>query len=174
MRRRAQVLRARPDCTVEALRGNVNTRLRKLREKQYDAIVMAEAGQKRINLDVSDMKVASLSVEYFLPAPAQGALGLQIRVNDTETYEAVAKLNDPGTERLATAERSFLEHFGLRNLSELNEIEPMLAIRQEAEKNRADKAAEGAANETEELVFEEAPVETEKNNAGNEPEAPAE
>lgn len=112
MRRRAQVLRARPDVTVEALRGNVNTRLRKLREKQYDAIVMAEAGQKRINLDVSDMKVAPLGVEYFLPAPAQGALGLQIRSHDRETFEAVAKLNDPGTERLATAERSFLEHFG--------------------------------------------------------------
>ncbi len=112
LRRRSQLMVARGDFTVEALRGNVNTRLRKLQEKQYDAIVMAEAGMKRIDLDVGEMKVFNLDLSYFLPAPAQGALGLQIREGDIETRAVVEKLDDPVTVRLTLAERSFLQHFG--------------------------------------------------------------
>lgn len=112
MRRMAQLKLNDPSVKVEALRGNVNTRLRKLKERDYDAIVMAKAGVERIALDLSDLVVMRLDERIFLPAPAQGALGLQIRSDDEYTASVVEKLTDPVTERIVTAERSFLKHFG--------------------------------------------------------------
>ena len=112
MRRMAQLKLMRPDVAVEPLRGNVNTRVRKLREGGYDAIVMAAAAIERIELAVDDFRSVALGVDAFLPAPAQGALGLQARSDDDETHRAIAPLNHPETERTVAAERAFLRHFG--------------------------------------------------------------
>ena len=79
MRRMAQLKLLRRDLVIEPLRGNVNTRVRKLREGQFDAIVMAAAAIQRIDLAVDDLRCVQLDTDAFIPAPAQGALGLQVR-----------------------------------------------------------------------------------------------
>jgi hydroxymethylbilane synthase len=112
MRRMAQLKSLRPDLKIEALRGNVNTRLRKLRERVYDAIVLAAAGLKRLELDLSDLEIMTIPYDVFLPAPGQGALALQIRGDDAVTRAAVETLNDEETRLMITAERSFLNSFG--------------------------------------------------------------
>jgi len=112
VRRMAQLKAFDNTLRVEALRGNVNTRLRKLKESEYDAIVMAKAAVDRIKLDISDFLIQVLDENIFLPAPAQGALGLQVRANDEYTYNLVRKLNHAGTEALVLAERTFLKNFG--------------------------------------------------------------
>lgn len=112
MRRMAQLKSIDPSLRVEALRGNVNTRLRKLKEKAYDAIVMARAGAERISLDLSGLVVYELDERVFLPAPAQGALGLQIRDDDEYTASVVGRLTHAETERKVRAERAFLKCFG--------------------------------------------------------------
>ena len=112
MRRMAQLKLLRRDLIIEPLRGNVNTRVRKLREGRFDAIVMAAAAIRRIDLDVDDFRSVMLDTDVFLPAPAQGALGLQVRGDDDETRRAVAPLNHLETERAVSAERSFLRLFG--------------------------------------------------------------
>jgi len=112
MRRMAQLKRARPDVIVEPLRGNVNTRVRRLREGRFDAIVMAAAAMQRIDLGIGDLHCVQLDTDVFLPAPAQGALGLQIRERDAATLREVAPLNHPETAQSVAAERAFLRHFG--------------------------------------------------------------
>jgi len=112
LRRLAQLKRADASIQVEPLRGNVNTRLRKIREKQYDAIVLAYAGIMRLGLDISDLNIFEMPFDLFLPAPAQGALGLQTRSDDSATIDVVSKLNHSETEFAVTAEREFLHHFG--------------------------------------------------------------
>lgn len=112
MRRMAQLKNIDSSLEIEPLRGNVNTRMRKISEGQYDAIVMARAGKERINLDTGDFHIHVLDHETFLPAPAQGALGLQIREGDGETEEFISTLKDNETTELVTAERKFLSHFG--------------------------------------------------------------
>ncbi|MCP4717285.1 MAG: hydroxymethylbilane synthase [Deltaproteobacteria bacterium] len=112
LRRRAQLKCADSSIVEKALRGNVNTRLSKLREGSYDAIVLAQAGIMRLELDVSDLRKHELPADVVLPAPAQGALGLQIRANDSAALAAAAVLNHSETERAVTAEREFLHHFG--------------------------------------------------------------
>jgi len=112
VRRMAQLKVFDNTLRVEALRGNVNTRLRKLKESEYDAIVMAKAAVDRIKLDISEYLVQILDENIFLPAPAQGALGIQVRADDQHTYDIARKLNDEKTEALVTAERSFLKSFG--------------------------------------------------------------
>jgi len=112
MRRMAQLRSLDSSMCVEPLRGNVNTRLRKLKERQYDAIVMAKAGVERIGLDIGGFSTQLLGPDIFLPAPAQGALGLQVRADDTYTRSVVEKLTDPLTEVNVLAERSFLRSFG--------------------------------------------------------------
>ena len=107
MRRRRQLEFWQPDLTVEALRGNVPTRIRKLREGQYDAIMLAHAGVHRLGLDLSDVHVHVLDPMIFVPAPAQGALALQMRADDPR-LEFVAGLTDPNTVRAIGLERSIL------------------------------------------------------------------
>ena len=103
LRRLAQLKLADDSVQVEPLRGNVNTRLRKIREKQYDAIVLAYAGIMRLGLDVSDLNIFEMPLDLFLPAPAQGALGLQTRSDDDATIYVVSKLNHNETELAVTA-----------------------------------------------------------------------
>jgi hydroxymethylbilane synthase len=112
VRRMAQLKAFDSTLRVEALRGNVNTRLRKLKESEYDAIVMAKAAVDRIKLDISDFLTQVLDENIFLPAPAQGALGLQVRADDQNTYDIARKLNHAETEALVMAERAFLKNFG--------------------------------------------------------------
>ena len=105
-RRRAQLLHARPDLQVLDIRGNVDTRLRKLDDGEYDAILLAEAGLKRLGL--ADRIASILPKEMMLPAVGQGALGLEIREEDEPTIQALRPLNDPASQAAVVAERSLL------------------------------------------------------------------
>ena len=106
LRRRAQLLCARPDLTMIDLRGNVNTRLRKLDEGEYDAIVLAVAGLKRLGF--ADRIREILPQTMVLPAVGQGALAIETRADDKETRDMLAFLRDDETICCAEAERSFL------------------------------------------------------------------
>lgn len=110
-RRKCQVAHYLPNAQITDLRGNVPTRIRKLREGNYDAILLAAAGVKRLELDLSDLTVIELDPEKFLPAPAQGILGLQIRENDTEVEKIISALNDAKDEKSARLERGLLSKF---------------------------------------------------------------
>lgn len=105
-RRRAQILRKRPDLQVVDIRGNVETRLRKLEEGQYDALVMAYCGLKRAGLE--DHITEILPPERFIPAPGQGALAVQIRENDEAMAELSAAIDDAPSRRCLDIERSLL------------------------------------------------------------------
>jgi hydroxymethylbilane synthase len=100
------LLRARADLEMKDIRGNVDTRLRKLDEGQYDAIVLAEAGLRR--LELSDRITQLLPVETVLPAVGQGALGLETRDDDRAVREALLPLNDGAAYASVRAERVML------------------------------------------------------------------
>ena len=106
MRRRAQLLNVRGDLTVLDIRGNVDTRLRLLDEGKYDAIVLAEAGLKR--LELADRITQVLPRSWMLPAIGQGALGLETRTRDARTRQRVQLLDDPDTHCAVKAERRLL------------------------------------------------------------------
>ncbi len=107
LRRRCQLLAARPDLQVEMIRGNIDTRLRKMREGQYDAVILAYSGVKRANL-FNDKEMTPIPFELMLPAAGQGALLLQCRKDDTCTREIVAKMDDPTTHTCIEAERALV------------------------------------------------------------------
>src|SRR5262249_15362569 len=92
LRRQAQILHARPDLDVRDLRGNVDTRLRKVESGEYDAILLAKAGLDRLGLGARIAEV--LEPEILMPAVGQGAIGVQARVRDEEMAEAISKLDD--------------------------------------------------------------------------------
>ena len=106
LRRKSQVLNARPDLQVVDFRGNVQTRLRKLEEGVAEATFLAVAGLKRLGMQ--DRITAPVSIEHMLPAVAQGVIALEIRDGDEATAALIAPLNDPETAVAATAERTFL------------------------------------------------------------------
>jgi hydroxymethylbilane synthase len=110
LRRQAQLLYARPDLQVRSIRGNVETRIRKVNEGQYDATVLAAAGVTRLALD--DHISQWLPLEVMLPAPGQGALGVQCRAEDEATLELLAAVHQAAVAAAVTAERSFLLHLG--------------------------------------------------------------
>lgn len=105
-RRKAQLLHRRPDLVIGDLRGNLDTRLRKLDEGQHDAILLAEAGLTRLGW--TDRLAGRIPPEELLPAPGQGALGIECRVDDDPTQEALAPLDHFTTNAAVTAERSAL------------------------------------------------------------------
>lgn len=107
LRRAAQLLHLRPDLQIVPLRGNVDTRLRKLDKGELQAIVLAAAGLRRLGL--SARITALLLPEVVLPAIGQGVLGLEVREDDEKTQELISLLNDPETELAARAERAFLK-----------------------------------------------------------------
>jgi hydroxymethylbilane synthase len=107
-RRKAQILAQRPDLEIKELRGNVPTRIDKLRQGQYDAILLARAGVLRLELDLSDLETIVLDPTSFIPAPAQGVLGLQTRVSDTITTEILQKLHHSDVATRIGLERSVL------------------------------------------------------------------
>jgi hydroxymethylbilane synthase len=106
LRRRAQLLRLRPDIRVQPIRGNVETRLKKLDDGAADATVLAVAGLERLGLAATI--TAAFPVEEMLPAVAQGAIGIEIREADADTAELIAVLNHTPTQLATTAERAFL------------------------------------------------------------------
>lgn len=105
-RRRALLLRRRRDLHVVDLRGNVDTRLRRIDEGAADATLLALAGLKRLGRQ--DEATAVLSVEEFLPAVGQGAIGIEIRADDERTRALLSPINHPATAAALTAERAFL------------------------------------------------------------------
>src|SRR5947208_10754752 len=107
VRRRAQLLAAEPTISVEPLRGNVETRLRKMRERDLDAIVLASCGLDRLGL--ADQIGLRLDPELMLPEAAQGALALQVRAGEEEL---VARLDHAETRRRVEAERQCVAIIG--------------------------------------------------------------
>jgi hydroxymethylbilane synthase len=106
LRRQAIAKRARGDLRVVPLRGNVETRLRKLADGEVDATILALAGLKRLGLVEHATKI--MSAEEFLPAVGQGAIGIEARVNDTRTREILARIDHADTSAALACERAFL------------------------------------------------------------------
>jgi hydroxymethylbilane synthase len=110
LRRASQVMRLVPDAVICPLRGNVGTRLEKLESENLDAILLAAAGIKRLGL--ADRVSQYLDPDSFLPAVGQGALGIEVRKDDSKTLELVAPLNDPETALVVEGERALLHTLG--------------------------------------------------------------
>jgi hydroxymethylbilane synthase len=110
LRRAAQILSLRPDVHTESLRGNVDTRVHKALDGQYDAIILAGAGLTRLGLEKHVTEWLSLDV--MLPAPGQGALAVQCRADDHTNLDLLAALEDKSTRKAVTAERAFLSGLG--------------------------------------------------------------
>ncbi|MGV1098984.1 hydroxymethylbilane synthase [Thiovibrio sp. JS02] len=106
LRRKAQLANIRPDLTIEDLRGNLDTRLRKLDEGRYDAIILAAAGLNRLKL--SERAKSFFSEGEMLPAVAQGAVGIELRLADTELLAGLMFMDDRETSLAVRAERGFL------------------------------------------------------------------
>ncbi len=106
LRRQAQLMAHRPDLVIQPVRGNINTRIGKLQAGEYDGIILAAAGLKR--LDWTDQIDEFLSLDVMLPAVGQGALAVQCRADDEEMLELLRILNHPATEQAIQAERAFL------------------------------------------------------------------
>jgi hydroxymethylbilane synthase len=110
VRRQAQLLCYRPDLTVRDIRGNVDTRLRKLHDREYDALLLAAAGLLRLGR--SQLITEFLPMEVMLPAVGQGALAIEVREDDRAVIRRIDPLNDHATERAVRAERGFLAALG--------------------------------------------------------------
>ena len=110
LRRAAQLRALRPDLEIEAIRGKIDTRLRKLDEGRYDAILLAAAGLSRLGL--SGRIGGYLPAETFLPAVGQGALGIEIRSGAEDVAELLHPIDDPPTSRSVASERAFLSALG--------------------------------------------------------------
>lgn len=112
LRRMAQIRAAYPDVQILPIRGNVDTRLRKLEAGEYDCILLAAAGLHRLDMQehLAD-RITYLPLETMMPAPGQGALALEIR-NEPEMCELLAPLNDPAVQTATAAERMFMRRLG--------------------------------------------------------------
>ena len=109
-RRRALALALRPDLVVEPVRGNVDTRLRKLEREGWDGVLLAAAGLKRLGL--APIHTQPLDPEAFVPAVGQGVLAIEIRADDHRVRARLEKLDHASTRACALAERAFLERLG--------------------------------------------------------------
>ena len=107
LRRRAQLLNRRPDFKISPLRGNLDTRLRKLQEGEFDAVIVAAAGIRRLGFE--SQVTAYLPIDHSLPAMGQGVLGIECRRDDTMVHEHIARLNHPPSALAVTAERAFVD-----------------------------------------------------------------
>jgi len=110
LRRQAQILALRPDVLVMNLRGNIQTRLKKLHNGEYDAIILAEAGLARLGLQAPYMR--PLDLDSFLPALGQGALAVQVRAEDESMQKICAAISDKSMELCARTEWAFMERLG--------------------------------------------------------------
>ena len=109
-RRRCQLLAVRNDLRFTFVRGNVDTRLKKLDDGQFDALILAVAGIERLGL--TNVPYVPIPFSLCLPAPGQGALAIEIRAGDATTRQKVDPLDDPETARCVAAERAFLRTLG--------------------------------------------------------------
>jgi hydroxymethylbilane synthase len=110
VRRKAQIMDLNPNVTTKDIRGNVPRRIDKLREGQFDAIVLAAAGLARLDLDVSDLTAMHLHPKEFVPAPAQGVLAYQCRLDDMPTRKMLAQhLHDALVSQVIKVERTVLQ-----------------------------------------------------------------
>ena len=107
-RRKAQLLRLRPDLQIVPLRGNVETRLRKVEAGEVDATLLASAGLKRLGIDAGH----AIPTETILPAPGQAVIGMECRTNDTETQSVLTTVNNDITYACVMAERAFTRALG--------------------------------------------------------------
>ena len=159
LRRRAQLLARRPDVAIVELRGNVDTRLRKLADGAADAVILAAAGLRR--LGVTPAGAVALEVDELLPAIGQGALAIEARADDARVAELVRPLDDPTSAAAVAAERAFLAAVGgdcqtplaahatlagarLRLRALVAEIDGSAILTDAAEGDAADAAAIGA------------------------------
>ena len=110
LRREAQLRVLRPDVEVRSIRGNVDTRVGKVRDGEYDAAVLAAAGIKRLGLE--EAVTEWIEPETMLPAPGQGALGIQCRADDDRIRALLAAIDDPGSRATTAGERAFLRALG--------------------------------------------------------------
>lgn len=110
LRRQAQLRAVRPDLEIHPLRGNVDTRLRKLEAGEFDAVILAAAGLKR--LGKTELIKQILPAEIMCPAAGQGALGIEIRAGDSSTREHLAFLDDAAARATTTCERALLNQLG--------------------------------------------------------------
>ena len=110
-RRKGLMSAFRNDVELKDLRGNVPTRIQKLRQKEYDAILLAGAGLNRLQIDLTEFVVVKLNPQEFIPAPAQGVLGLQTRDNDKKLIQIVKQLNDSEVQKIIGFEREVLRSF---------------------------------------------------------------
>src|ERR1700681_705202 len=110
LRRQAQLKAIRPDLDIHPLRGNVDTRLRKLEQGEYDAIILAASGLKR--LGKTELIKQIIPAEIMCPAAGQGALGIEIRLGDSATRRHLEFLNDPAARAATTCERALLNRLG--------------------------------------------------------------
>lgn len=109
VRRQAQLGQLRPDLVLKELRGNVPTRVDKLRRGAYDAILLAYAGLRRLELDLSGLYTQVLPITAMMPAPAQGALALECRQDDLRLQALLQPLDDPQARRTVAAERGLMQ-----------------------------------------------------------------
>lgn len=107
-RRKAQILNLRADIHAEDLRGNVPTRVEKLRNGQFDAIIMAAAGLQRLALDLSDLEIVQLYPREFVPAPAQGVIAWQTNAADIQTRQLLLRLHQYPVASCTNVERGLL------------------------------------------------------------------
>ncbi len=107
-RRKSQILEYRPDLQIKDIRGNVPTRLRKLSEGQFDAIILAAAGLERLELDLSEFEVITLNPKEFVPAPAQGVLAFQTQDKDINTRRILKRIHQPAVSSCTNIERKVL------------------------------------------------------------------
>ncbi len=110
-RRRAQLLSFREDAQLVDLRGNVPTRIQKLRDGNYDAIMLATAGLNRLEINLDEFHVERLDPKVFIPAPAQGVLGLQVQSSNEVVSKIISQLNDPAVQEIVSVEREVLRNY---------------------------------------------------------------
>ena len=108
-RRKAQMVHFRPDISLQDIRGNVPTRLKKLEDGQFDAILLAAAGLTRLEIDLSAFEVVKFNPREFIPAPAQGVLAYQCRKDDLEIRRLLRQIHHGPTASLTNVERKVLQ-----------------------------------------------------------------
>jgi len=112
VRRKSQMKALRPDILSEDLRGNVPTRIQKLRDRKVDSIVLAAAGIVRLGLDLADLHIVKLNPKEFVPAPAQGVLAYQSRKDDLRIRKVLQRIHHPQVSKSTNVERSILQLLG--------------------------------------------------------------